>query len=184
MPPDPAPSNASPVERKLHEVVYPLAAQLDPDLIGTGPLATLRRLDPSGSMTEPALQRLLWRHVPEPWLSGEGMRQWSLLIHAMALAAPDLHRGFGANGRLGLALFEAGYSDGRLVRLLEARAADLPVVIPRTVRFLVAKRRGFDPVMLARWIQGIAAGGTRAEDQRTLVARDYYGAERRARDPA
>ncbi len=170
MPPDAAPAGPVPAEPKLHEVVYAIAAQLDPDRLGTGPLAMLRRLDPAGSLAEPALQRLLCQHVPDAWLGGEGgMRRWALLVHAMALAAPDLHCTYGIKGRLGLALFEAGFREGRLVRLLEARAADLPVAIPRAVRFLVAKRRGFDSVMLARWVLGVAAGGEGAERQRTLA---------------
>jgi CRISPR system Cascade subunit CasB len=181
MPPDAAPVGPMPAEPKLHEVIYAIAAQLDPDRLGIGPLAMLRRLDPAGSLAEPALQRLLCQYVPDAWLGSEdGMRRWALLVHAMALAAPDLHRTYGINGRLGLALFEAGYSEGRLVRLLEARAADLPVAIPRAVRFLVAKRQGFDSVMLARWVLGIAAGDGGAERQRTLVARDYFRAERKA----
>ena len=181
MPPDAAHAGPVPVEPKLHEVVYAIAAQLDPDRLGTGPLAMLRRLDPAGSLTEPSLQRLLCQHVPDAWLGGEdGMRRWALLVHVMALAAPDLHRTYGIDGRLGLALFEAGFKEGRLVRLLEAGPADLSVAIPRAVRLLVAKRRGFDSVMLARWVFGIAAGGDRAEDQRTLVARDYFRAERNA----
>ena len=167
-------------EPRLHEVVSAIAAQLDPDRIGTGPLAALRRLDPTkeGGLSTPALQRLLWRHVPEAWLAGRNMNRWPLIVHAMALGAPDLHRVFGAQGRLGLALFAAGFSEGRLVRLLEARAMDLPDAVPRAVRFLVAKRQGFDSVALALWVHGIAAGGPRAEAQRTAVARDYYRAER------
>jgi len=176
MPPDPAPS-AGP---KLHEVVLAIAAQLDPDRIGTGPLASLRRLDPQGALAVPALQRLLWRHVPETRLQGEGMRRWALLVHAMSLAAPDLHRLCDNDGRLGLALFKARFSEGRLLRLLEARAEDLPVAVPRAVRFLAAKRQGFSSVALAYWVLGVAAGGDRAEAQRTEVARDYYRAERDA----
>ena len=98
----------------------------------------------------------------------------------MALGAPDLHRVFGVQGRLGLALFESGFSEGRLVRLLEARAEDLPIVVPRAVRFLAAKGRGFDSIALAVWVHGIAAGGSRAEGQRTAVAREYFRAERDA----
>lgn len=181
MPPDAAPAGSVPAEPKLYEVIYAIAAQLDPDRLGTGPLAMLRRLDPTGNLAEPALQRLLCQHVPDAWLGGEdGMRRWALLVHAMALAAPDLHRTYGIDGRLGLVLFKAGFKEGRLVRLLEAGPVDLSVVIPRAVRFLVAKRQGFDSVMLARWVLGIAAGGDHAEDQRTLVARDYFRAERKA----
>lgn len=176
MPSDPVPV----AEPKLSDVVLAVAAQLDPDRMGTGSLASLRRLDPNGALAEPALQRLLWRHVPEGWLHGEGLRRWALLIHAMSLAAPALHRTYDNKGWLGLALFEAGFSEGRLIRLLESRAEDLPVAVPRAIRFLVAKQQSFSSIALAFWLFGIAAGGERAEKQRTEVARQYYRAERDA----
>lgn len=188
MPPDLAPAEPVPAllaaEPKLHEVVLAIAAQLDPDRIGTGPLAALRRLDPDpakgGGLSTPALQRLLWRYVPDAWLTGEAMHQWALIVHAMAVGAPDLHITSGSKGRLGSALFAAGFSEGRLVRFLEATAVDLPVAVPRAVRFLAAKRQGFDCVSLARWVRGIAAGGPRAEGERKAVASDYFRAEREA----
>jgi hypothetical protein len=172
MPPDAAP--------KLADVVSAVVARLDPDRIGTGPLAMLRRLDPAGSLAVPALQRLLWQHVPDKWLEGGGLRRWALLIHAMALAAPDLLRG--GNG-LGRALHAAGYSEGRLIRLLEARAEDLPGGVPRMVRFMVAKGEALDPLALAWFVHGVAAGGDAAERQRERIAGDYYRAERDANRP-
>jgi hypothetical protein len=93
----------------------------------------------------------------------------------MALAAPGALR-FGAG--LGEPLFAADYKEGRLTRLLEARSEDLAVVVPRAVRFLVAHGGILDPLALAYLILGIRAGGQRAEDQRTRVARDYYRAQR------
>lgn len=192
MPPDPTPAEALPAEAApalpaaepvLREVVLAIAAQLDPDRIGPGPLAALRRLDPASAsgLSTPALQRLLCKQVPDAWLDGGDMGCWPLIVHAMALGAPGLHRTFGAAGRLGSALFTAGFSEGRLVRLLESRLPDLPVAVPRAVRFLVAKGQGFDSIGLAFWVRGVAAGGLRAEAQRTAVARDYYRAERDAR---
>lgn len=174
MPPDPEPAPPS----KLPEVVRAIAFQLHPDRLGTGPLAMLRRLDPKGSLAEPALQRMLWRDPRlEPWLDGNGMRRWALLVHAMALAAPDLLQGHDGLGR---ALHAAGYSEGRLSRLLDARAEDLAVAVPRLVRFLVAKGQALDPVALAWFVHGVAAGDEAAEKQRETIARDYYRAERDA----
>lgn len=176
MPPDPVPGQPP----KLYEAVLAIAAELHPDRLGTGPLAMLRRMDTRASLAEPALLRLLWRHVPEAWLAGEGLRRWALVVHAMALAAPDLHRGRGEADRPGRALFEAGFSEFRLARLLDATAADLPVAVPRAVRFLAAKGRAFDAVALARFVHGVWAGGARAEEQREALARDYFRAEREA----
>ena len=181
--PDTAPSQeAAPLS--LTQVVNAIAAQLDPDRMGTGPMAALRRLDPGGPLVEPALLRLLVQHVPDAWWAGAGIRRWALVIHALALAAPDLHRGRGPADRLGRALFDAGFSELRLGRLLEASPDDLIVVVPRTVRFLVAKGRGFDPVPLARFVLGAWAGGVRADEQREALARDYFRAEREARPAA
>lgn len=58
------------------------------DSFGRGPLAELRRLDPSGPLTEVALHRLLAHHVPETPLTQIGLPAWALVIHAAALAAP------------------------------------------------------------------------------------------------
>ena len=163
----------------MQTVIGAIAARLDPNIIGTGPLAMLRRLDLSanGSLAEPALQRRLASHVPDPWVDRGQDRIWGLLIHAMALAAPTGLR-FGAG--LGVPLFAAGYKEGRLVRLLEARVETLAIVVPRAVRFLVAHNQPLDPVALGFFVLGVGAGGDRAEDQRTRVARDYYRAERAA----
>jgi hypothetical protein len=163
----------------INAVLGAIAARLKPDIIGTGALAMLRRLDLSanGSLAEPALQRLLANHVPDPWVDRGEVRTWALLIHAMALAAPDRLR-FGAG--LGAPLFAADYKEGRLVRLLEARVEALAIVVPRAVRFLVAHNQPLDPVALGYFVLGVAAGGERAETQRTRIARDYYHAERAA----
>ena len=179
MPPDPAPAQPrSPTT--LPHVVNTMATMLDPDRIGTGPLAALRRLDPGGPLAEPALLRLLVQCLPDDWWAGAGMRRWALVVHALALAAPNLPRGRGQADRLGHTLFEAGFSDFRLSRLLEAGPDDLLVAVPRTVRFLVAKGRGFDPVQMARFVHGAWAGGPRADEQREALARDYFRAEREA----
>lgn len=181
--PDPAPSQeAAPLS--LAQVVNALAAQLDPDLMGTGPMAALRRLDPGGPLVEPALLRLLVQRVPDGWWAGAGIHRWALVIHAMALAAPDLHRGRGPADRLGRALFDARFSELRLARLLEAGPDNLVIAVPRTVRFLVAKGRSFDSVPLARFVLGAWAGGSRADEQREELARDYFRAEREARPAA
>lgn len=173
MPPD---ADSAPPP-KLADVVFAITVQLDPDRLGTGPLALLRRLKPTGNLSEPTLHRLLWRHVPDAWLAEEGLRRWGLLVHAIAIAAPDLHRG---RGGLGRALHAAGYSEGRFARLMDARAEDLPDVVPRLVRFLVAKGQALDPVGLTYFVLGVAAGGDSAEKQRERIARDYFRAERDA----
>jgi CRISPR type I-E-associated protein CasB/Cse2 len=176
MPPE-APPEAATAEPRLGQVLARIAANLTPEALGTGPLAMLRRLDPSRASAEPALHKLLARHVPDARVDRDGLATWALLVHAMALAAPG---GMRLGAGLGGPLFAADYKEGRLTRLLEARAEDLAVTVPRAVRFLVAHGEPLDPMALARFVLDVTAGGKRAEVQRTEVARDYYRAERAA----
>ena len=169
--PDPAPSST--------DAIHAIGRQLASPHFGTGPLAMLRRLKPAGALSEPSLQRLLARYVVEE--SPEGIRAWALQIHCMAIAAPDGHRG---GGSFGAALFEAGFSEGRLTRLLEARGRDMLVVAPRVVRFLVARGGSLDPLglwhLLRPTLLDRAGDAERAERARTRIATDYYRAEARA----
>ena len=159
--------------RPQNDVVGDLIARLGQENFGTGPLAELRRMDPrAAALATPTLHRLLARNVPEAWLGGDGLNRWALLIHLLALAAPSpLHN----CTPLGEALFTAGYKEGRLTTLLEAQEKDFPVVLPRMVRFLVAKSGSPHPYQLAR----LVLGGAREADRMT-VARDFYRAEARA----
>jgi CRISPR type I-E-associated protein CasB/Cse2 len=158
--------------RTQRDVVGVLVARIGDESFGTGPLAELRRMDPKQAAPgEPALHRLLARYVAEDRLRGDGMNRWALLIHLLALAAPDQHRG---GDSLGCALFAAGYSEGRLTRLLETPATDFAVVLPRMARFLVAKGERLDPYELADLV---IRGG--ADRERLHIAQEYYRAEAR-----
>lgn len=158
------------------ETIQAIATRLADPMFGTGPLATLRRLDPSGALAVPALQRLLARHVAEQ--EPDWLRVWSLLIHCMAIAAPDQHRG---RDTLGTALFQAGYSEGRLTRLLVAGRREMPVVAPRLVRFLVSRGQALDAAGLWRLMRPVLLDrpddAKWAEEARTRIAGDYYRAE-------
>ena len=159
--------------RTQDEVVGDLIAKLSQENFGTGPLAELRRMDPRvAAPTTPPLHRLLARNVPEAWLGGDGLNRWALLIHLLALAAPSPLHNFIA---LGEALFNAGYNDGRLTTLLEAQEKDFPVVLPRMVRFLVARGGNPHPYQLGRLVVG---GGREAD--RMAIARAFYRAESRS----
>lgn len=151
-------------------VVGVIVARIGHDLFGTGPLAELRRLDLNQvAPGAPTLYRLLARYVPDGLLHGSGMKEWTLLLHLLALAAPKQHHG---GESLGRALFAVGYSEGRLTRLLEARAEEFPIILPRMVRFLVNKGERLNPFELARLVLQRGAG-----PDRVRVARDYYRAE-------
>jgi CRISPR type I-E-associated protein CasB/Cse2 len=153
-------------------MVSALVARIGHVSFGTGSLAELRRMDPRQAVLgQPALHRLLARYVAEDRLRGDGMSRWALLIHLLALAAPDQHRG---GERLGRALFAAGYSEGRLTRLLETPSVDFAAILPRMVRFMVARGERLDPYELADLV---VRGGTDRERQQ--IAQQYYRAEAR-----
>ena len=164
------------------QVVGAIATRLAAEDFGTGPRAALRRLDLRGELTEPALHRLLAQHVPEAWLTGEGLRAWALLIHALALAAPD--NLLGSEG-LGTALQAAGFAEIRFVNVLDATSDELLDRVPRAVRFLVAKGQSLNGFQLADLIFSRHSADERwAERVRQRIASDYYRAERRAAQPA
>jgi CRISPR type I-E-associated protein CasB/Cse2 len=166
---------AESAEPTRNEVIGVIARRLtDVDAFGTGQLAELRRLDPAGSLSGPALHRLLTK-APESWLYGDGLRRWALIVHAMALAAPD---GLRATARLGSALFAAGLKEGRFVNLLDATADELFTAVPRAVRFLVAKGQTLNAFALADLVLSAGRGdGGWAESVRQRIAQEYYRAE-------
>lgn len=174
--PDPAPSRRDSVGR-----IAALLAQ--PEALGTGPRAELRRLDPRGALDEPALQRLLARYVPEAWVREDAAAQaWALLVHALGLAAPDSLRGAGPLGR---ALHDAGWKEGRLVNLLDATLHDLADHLPRAVRFLVARRERLNAQDAADLVfSRLDQDDDRADRVRRRIAADYYRAEAKAERPA
>lgn len=155
-----------------------MARRIGADSFGTGPRAMLRRLDfrAPGALADPALQRLLVEVLPEEWSGPQIMRDWALLAHLLALAAPELHTGGVA---FGAALHAAGFSESRLLRLLEADREGLTTVLPRACRFLAAKGQRLNPPDLIRLIR--AASGRDAavlERVRTDIARAFYRADR------
>jgi CRISPR system Cascade subunit CasB len=167
-------------QRSVGDLATALAAQLGNPALGTGPLASLRRLDPRTAPAEPALLRLLVHELPEGWLRADIMHDWALIIHCFALAAPEQHRG---GAPFGAALHAAGYSETRLLRLLKAGQPELAVLLPRACRFLVAKTERLNPSELARFVLAVRraeADPDAAESARTRIACDYYQAEHRA----
>jgi CRISPR type I-E-associated protein CasB/Cse2 len=161
----------------IHEIADKIAYEIGQDYFGAGPLAQLRRINPRiGVPGAPALHRLLARHVEDTTLnSATNFQRWSLLVHLLALAAPDDHRG---GEPLGKALFEAGFSEARLAQLLDAEPADFPVVLPRVVRFLVAKREKLNTAELAYLILN-----PELDDSRRRIAAAFYRAERNKNAP-
>jgi len=151
-----------------------IAFVLRQDGFGTGPLAELRRLDPDGALVEPALHRLLARHLTAERVKGaDALGDWALIIHCLALAAPGQLDGA---ARLGRALQQAGLKEQRFTRLLQATSEDLRDGLPRAIRFLVhqgGRLRAPDVADLVLSARSADWGGR----VRQRIAGDYYRAE-------
>jgi CRISPR system Cascade subunit CasB len=141
--------------------------------LSSGERATLRRVDPQCPVT-PALWRVLGQtHQLAPDRLPEDQkrrweRRWGLLILGMA-HVPGLHR---YEVPLGAALARAGWSEMRFVRLMEAGADALPVLIRRMAQYLASKEQpaNWDDVRQLLFSVDRDYG----EDVRLRIARSYY----------
>jgi CRISPR system Cascade subunit CasB len=141
--------------------------------LSSGERATLRRVDPACPVT-PALWRVLGQtHQLAPDGLSEDQkrrweRRWGLLILGMA-HVPGLHR---YEVALGAALAQAGWSEMRFVRLMEAGADALPVLVRRMAQYLASKEQP------ANWddVRQLLFSVDRdySEDVRLRIARSYY----------
>lgn len=134
MPPEP--SFAETANAAIPRLASALA-RLDP-----GDLARLRRMDPDGPG-----EAAFWQLVAELKLPGNPER-WLRFSRLIALLTPrgDPHAGKPSahdGGRtLGAALAEAGFSEMRLLRLIERAPDARPEALERMVRFLGARGAG------------------------------------------
>lgn len=168
------------------EAVIALARELAHPAFPRGDLAGLRRMDPDRPGATAAFWSLLARHVPEALRRGEDApARWALVLHGMALMAPDHHRArrlkSGGREPLGLALRGPDpehpvYAESRLARLLSARGAMFRALVPRLCRQMKAADRPLDWVELARLVLAEGRDETRAERCRERIAARYYSA--------
>jgi CRISPR system Cascade subunit CasB len=141
--------------------------------LSSGERAALRRVDPACPVT-PALWRVLnqtHQHAPDGLFEEQKRRwerRWGLLILGMA-HVPGLHR---YEVPLGEALARAGWSEMRFVRLMEASADALPVLVRRMAQYLASKEQP------ANWddVRQLLFSVDRdySEDVRLRIARSYY----------
>lgn len=141
------------------------------DHLDPGTLAALRRAN--SASPPPAFYRVavtvLDEHLAHFAESGprrdEIESQWTVIVSAMASA-----QGFLASVPLGEALANAGVTEMRFRRLLEASSAQLPELVRNVVHQLVQKGQPFDPNDLADLI--LARDDDRSP--RRKLARSYY----------
>lgn len=90
--------------------------------------------------------------------------RWAVVARELARAGDVLL----APVRLGEALARAGVAEMRVLRLLEARDAQLYDVLRTVVHQLVSKGQPFDPLQLAKLV-------VRGDEHiRRAIARDFY----------
>lgn len=163
------PADLAPKRLTRREVIAKLRgvlAHTDP-----GTLAALRRADPASP--PPAFYRVavavLDEHLAHFADSGprrdEIESRWTLIVSAMASA-----QGFLSAVPLGDALAYAKVAELRVLRLLNASAAQLPELVRNVVHQLVQKGQSFDPNDLA----ALVLAGDEERDPRRVIARSYY----------
>lgn len=159
-------------ESTIHSVIGKIAYAMEHHL-SNGDLAQLRRGSPVTPYT-PALWKVLLTYVPPSWTAGakqdEKERRWATLLMGMAMTA-GLHN---PNIPLGRALVQAGWSELRFVRLMEARGDGLVKDVRRLASFLSSKSQAADWSDIAQLL--FNQEGEWAELHRRRIARDYYKA--------
>jgi len=122
--------------------------------------------------------------VPQLDRIGEAaFARWSLLAHVAAVLSGTAAQTPHAPGRgLGRALWEAGYSENRQMRLTSARGPALDDQVRLAARFLA--KAGKVPVNLWTIRDLIGGNPERAETARFTIARDFYDAGRAGRGDA
>jgi CRISPR system Cascade subunit CasB len=147
-----------------------LAAILEKPHFPGADRAALKRWAP-GQFPPLAFYRLCLRHLNTDLPPAHQTHAWMAVVWGIAFMGTGAHR---PDRPFGKALAEAGYSEGRLERLLAA-PADLRLdLLTSAVRFLASKGEGFD------WTEGALFLLTEdAEKRETLhrrLAADFYRA--------
>lgn len=188
LPPPDAPRHRSPVR----EVAATLARELARGSFPKGDLAALRRMDPDRPGTTAVFWSLVMRHVPEDLRRDEAaVARWALVLHGMALMAPDHHQARALQGgrleSVGAALRGPDperpiYAESRLARLLSARGAMFRALVPRLCRQMKAADRPLPWEELAELVLAEGHDEGRAERCRERIAAAYYRAAAGAPD--
>jgi CRISPR system Cascade subunit CasB len=163
----------APAALPLRMTIHKIASFLSRDQYGEGgiskgDLAELRRIDPKEPFT-PALWKILLEYVSDhEEILPERERRWAILLMAMATCA-GLHS---YETSFGKALAQAGWSELRFVRLMEARGDNLVKEIRRLAQYMASKNQQAD-WSDAAWLLFVQ-DGDKVGDVRQNIARDYY----------
>jgi len=166
------------------KIIASIAGQLGADHYPTGERAALKRMDPDqpSSGAYAAAVRLLLNADADAEVKNDArLKCWTLLIHAKALMSGPGHapHGWRDEHAAGRVMFESGYSEDRLRRLLEARGKTFDDLLSRMARFLAAKRAVVNWGDLAPLVLD-PEGSERAEQARLNLMRQFVTQEVRA----
>jgi CRISPR system Cascade subunit CasB len=150
----------------LNRSVARIAALLSSDLFPTGDRAALKRMTPEGDPPL-AFYRFAFRYLPEGW--ERHSREWMTVVAGMAIMARNPHNPSQPTGKV---LFEAGYSEKRLERLMAAKGELQQILVLRAARFLAAQGRPLNWSEFARLL--LSRDRAKSESARHAIARDYY----------
>ena len=175
-----------PEEAPIVRVAWQFLLNRKPRPLPTATTAPLRRMAPehwSRHMAE-LYPVLIGAKISVDRMTAEETARWASLVHLVAvLSGTGRRMAHAASRPLGSALLDAGYSEARLMKLLGARGAALPMQVARLARFLAAK--GIVPVdlrPLADLILSADRDVARAEAARLTIARAYFTADTRTGD--
>jgi len=169
------------------KIIASISGKLGADHYPTGERAALKRMDPdhpSPGAYAAAVRLLLTADADAEFKNDARLKRWTLLIHAMALmSGPDrAPHGWAEHHAAGGVMFDSGYSEARLRRLLEARGKTFDDLLSRMARFLAAKQATVNWGDLAPLVLD-PEDSERAEQARLNLMRQFLTREtRHARD--
>ena len=182
---DPETPDTISVPESLTTVISCLSRQLNPDRIGTGPLAELRRMDIAEF--PPAFWKIYLKDIPAEWREPQGNvnpnvdRAWVALIRAMAEVAPNSNV---PDATFGGSLAIINYSEMRFIRMLRASSDQLAREIRVACATMHRKGQKTNFYEVAQLLLGDVAVFRKpafrkqihAERCRHKIARDYFHA--------
>lgn len=163
-----AQATVPPQESSLASTVARLAAVIGNPHYPAGDRAALRRWAP-GQPVPLAFYRLWLRHSGGELPSEIQTEAWLLLVWCAATLGQEAHR---PTRRLGQALAESGFSEGRLERLLSAPEGARSELLISAVRFLAAKGECFDLTEAARFL--LTTDQARRDSLNRRIAEAFY----------
>ena len=162
----------------LRKTIYKISDQLDPDRIGTGGIAELRRL--AFTSQSSTFWHVYFTLVPEE-LRTQNQRTsnrldegWKTIIQAMAELAPRPHN---SEMKLGQALVASEYSEHRFIRFVRSEGNELRREVRIAAHWIASNGKKADCIEVARLIlvdAGMRGIGTRDWIVNDL-ARKYFG---------